>query len=239
MAEVNVGELIEDVEAASGRLIAAVAELDDAGVRAPSALPGWTRGHVIAHVARSADSMTNLLIWARTGVETPQYASAEAREAGIAEGAPRGAAEQLADLRATSDRFIATARELPADAWTVTVRSFNGDHHAAWFTLVRRWCEVAIHHVDLGTGYSTTDWPDAFVAHLLAYTADRWTELNKAPVAVLRDTAAEREWRFPASDPASCVSGAGRSLAAWVVGRSPGTGLTCTSGPVPSPPPWP
>lgn len=239
MAEVNVGALIEDVDAASRRLIAAVAELDDAAVRAPSALPGWTRGHVITHVARSADSMTNLLIWARTGVETPQYADAAAREAGIAEGAPRGAAEQLADLRAASDRFITTARELPDDAWTVTVRSFNGYDHSAWFTLVRRWFEVAIHHVDLGIGYSTTDWPDAFVGHVLAYTADRWTELNKAPVAVLRDTAGEREWRFPAADPAACVAGPGPLLAAWVVGRSPGTGLTCTSGPVPSPPSWP
>lgn len=235
----DVGGLIDDVEAASVRLIAAVAALDDDAVRAPSALPGWTRGHVITHVARSADSMTNLLDWARTGVETPQYASARAREAGIAEGAPRGAAEQLADLRAASDRFLATARDLPGEAWTVTVRSFNGDHHSAWFTLVRRWSEVEIHHVDLNTGYAITDWPEAFVGRLLDYTAHRWTELNKAPVAVLRDTTAEREWRFPASDPASRVAGPGRSLAAWVIGRSPGTGLSSTSGPVPSPPSWP
>ena len=239
MAEVNLGRLIEDVEAATVRLVTAAAELDDDAVHAPSALPGWTRGHVLTHVARSADSMTNLLVWARTGVETPQYASAEARAAGIADGAPRGAAEQLADLRATSDRFLATARDLPGDAWRVTVRSFNGDDHAAWFTLVRRWCEVEIHHVDLGTGYTPADWPDAFVAHVLGYTADRWAARNTAPAAILRDTAAEREWRFPASDPSSSVAGPGPALAAWAVGRSSGTGLSSTPGPVPTPPPWP
>lgn len=239
MGDIDVHALVEDVEAASGRFTAAVAGLDDAGVWAPSALPGWTRGHVIAHVARSADSMTNLLIWARTGVETPQYASSEAREAGITDGAPRGAADQLADLRATADRFSAAARGLPDEAWPFTVRSFNGDYHAAWFTLVRRWCEVEIHHVDLNTGYTPADWPDPFVGHVLGYTADRWTALNKAPVAVLRDTAVEREWRFPASDPASSVAGPGPALAAWVVGRSPGTGLASTSGPVPTPPSWP
>lgn len=239
MGDIDVHTLTEDVEAATGGLVAAVSKLDDAGVHAPSALPGWTRGHVLTHVARSADSMTNLLDWARTGVEIPQYAGAEAREAGITEGAPRGAAEQLADLRATADRFTATARALPTDAWGVMVRSFNGDEHAAWFTLVRRWCEVEIHHVDLDTGYTTADWPDGFAAHVLRYTAHRWTARGIAPVAILRDITTETEWRFAASDPASSVAGPGPALAAWAVGRSPGTGLTSTPGPVPTAPSWP
>jgi maleylpyruvate isomerase len=34
---------------------------------APSALPGWSRAHVLTHVARNADAMINLLTWARTG----------------------------------------------------------------------------------------------------------------------------------------------------------------------------
>ena len=34
--------------------------------RAPSALPGWTRAHVLTHLARNADAMVNLLTWART-----------------------------------------------------------------------------------------------------------------------------------------------------------------------------
>jgi maleylpyruvate isomerase len=41
----------------------------------PSLLPGWSRRTVIAHVARNADALCNLLTWARTGVETPMYAS--------------------------------------------------------------------------------------------------------------------------------------------------------------------
>ena len=42
---------------------------------APSLLPGWTRAHVLSHVARNADAMINLLRWAKTGVETPAYPS--------------------------------------------------------------------------------------------------------------------------------------------------------------------
>ena len=53
----------------------------------PSLLPGWDRRHVVAHVARNADALVNLMTWARTGEETPMYPSVEARDAGIAEAA--------------------------------------------------------------------------------------------------------------------------------------------------------
>jgi len=33
----------------------------DADVRAPSLLPGWTRGHVLSHIARNADGITRTL----------------------------------------------------------------------------------------------------------------------------------------------------------------------------------
>src|SRR5256885_15091039 len=59
----------------------------------PSLLPGWTRGHVLTHVARNGDGLGNLLRWARTGTETPMYASREARRADIEAGAGRSAAE--------------------------------------------------------------------------------------------------------------------------------------------------
>ena len=42
--------------------------MGDDAFAAPSALPGWSRAHVLTHVARNADAMINLLTWARTGV---------------------------------------------------------------------------------------------------------------------------------------------------------------------------
>ena len=50
---------------------------------AASALPGWTRRHVVAHVAANADALGNLVHWAATGEPTPMYASPSARAAGI------------------------------------------------------------------------------------------------------------------------------------------------------------
>ena len=75
--------LAEDVDQATARLLATVRAFDDEDVKAPSGLPGWTRGHVLTHLARNADGSGNLLTWARTGVETPQYLSLEHRAAGV------------------------------------------------------------------------------------------------------------------------------------------------------------
>jgi maleylpyruvate isomerase len=58
--------------------------VDDKGLAQPCELPDWTRADVVAHMARNADALVNLLTWARTGDEKPMYPSAAARAAGIA-----------------------------------------------------------------------------------------------------------------------------------------------------------
>ena len=105
----------------TGRLVATAGGLDDAQAAAASRLPGWTRGHVLAHLARNADGFRNLLIWARTGTETPMYPSEEARDRDIEAGARRPAAELAADVRASAAAFATAAAELPAAAWDAPV----------------------------------------------------------------------------------------------------------------------
>lgn len=56
-------------------LLRAVGALPDDALADPSRLPGWTRAHVVGHLARNADALTRLATWARTGVETPMYGS--------------------------------------------------------------------------------------------------------------------------------------------------------------------
>ncbi|MEU4755514.1 maleylpyruvate isomerase N-terminal domain-containing protein, partial [Micromonospora tulbaghiae] len=63
---------------ANDRLLRTVSGLTAADVAAPSLLPGWTRAHVLTHLARNADGFVNLLTSARTGEEIPMYASAQA-----------------------------------------------------------------------------------------------------------------------------------------------------------------
>ena len=95
-------ELSDQIDQATQRLLGTARIITDPDLRVPSMLPGWTRGHVLAHVARNADGMRNVLVGVRTGQDRPAYASAEAREAGIEQDAGRRATEQAADLASSA-----------------------------------------------------------------------------------------------------------------------------------------
>lgn len=151
--------LIDDV---TGRLVASAEALDGAGIAAPSLLPGWSRGHVLTHLARNADALRNLLIWARTGVETPSYRSQAARDEDIGAGAGRPAPAQAADLARSASAFRAEASRVPALAWQTEVWTLDGVRFPAARLLPRRLAEVELHHTDLGCGYTRADWPAAF-----------------------------------------------------------------------------
>ena len=62
---------------------ATLRQIPDAELYVPSLLPGWSRAHVIGHLARNAEALTRLAAWARTGVETPMYRDREQRAAEI------------------------------------------------------------------------------------------------------------------------------------------------------------
>ena len=82
--------------------------LADEELDASSLLPGWTRGHVLTHIARNADGLRTLLLGAAEGVERKQYRSREARDAAIDAGARRPIKEHLADIEAGHKRFAQT-----------------------------------------------------------------------------------------------------------------------------------
>ena len=138
------------------RLLATADTLTDAQVAGPSRLPGWTRGHVLTHLARNADGFANLLTWARTGNETPMYPSEAARARGVEEGAARPAAQITADVQVSAAALAAAAQHLPAPAWDALVAR-RGDTFPARQIPPRRLAELEIHHVDLDAGYRPAD----------------------------------------------------------------------------------
>ncbi len=162
------------------RLLATADGLTDAQAAAGSRLPGWSRGHVLTHIARNADGFRNLLAWARTGTETPMYPSEEARDRAVEAGAGRSAADLAADLRASAAAFAAAAEDLPAAAWDAPVTRRSATFPARGI-LSRRRSELEIHHVDLGTGYLPGDWPADFVQVTLARVAHDFAGRADAP----------------------------------------------------------
>ena len=117
---------LPETEAATRRFLATLDALTDSELREPSLLPGWTRGHVVAHVCRNADAVTNLVRLAATGTASPMYLSQEARDAAVEEDAGRSAAAHRVDAAASAERFHAAARALPPDRWEVGVTRVPG-----------------------------------------------------------------------------------------------------------------
>ncbi|WP_236241067.1 maleylpyruvate isomerase family mycothiol-dependent enzyme [Streptomyces sp. CC228A] len=224
---------LASVREATERLLSAAATLDNAAVAAPSRLPGWTRGHVLAHLSRNADALVNVL----QGL--PMYASAEAREADIEAGAPRPLEAQLADLRETAARFQAEG-EAPAD-WSRTVELRNGVTDQAARVPFRRLVEVELHHVDLGVGYELEDLPAEFTAREIDFLADRFAGHPAVPATVL--TADDGStWRTGtaaegAGAPETAVTGTAADLLGWLAGRRDGAALKVSGGALPKLPP--
>src|SRR6201996_5720457 len=211
-------ELNGQIDLATQRLLDDARTLSESDLRAPSLLPGWTRAYVIAHVARGADAMRDLLAGARCGQDHLVSASMQEWKAATERGATMRAADLMADLADSAMALRAVVRQLPDEAWQVLLGLPDAAPFPAAEVLTRRLTEVELHHCDLGTGYGPADWPAAFADLELAepmrsQRQDRLTRPRPAPDAVPRSTA--------------------RSPAAWQPGqRLPGSwlGSSRTSG---------
>jgi len=217
----------DEAETAVARI---VERLGDDDLAAPSALPDWSRAHVVAHLARNADALLNLLTWARTGVETPMYPSREVRDADIEATAARPPAELHADYVAACARLADSIESMPQEAWSAQVRTMQGKTVPASDVPWMRTKEVWVHGTDLAAGLRFGDLPPEFCAALvddvLALFAARDQALDVTVVAPDVD----RTW----GSGDTTVSGPVTAVAAWLT-RSDDSGMT---GPVPAPPRW-
>jgi maleylpyruvate isomerase len=145
--------------------MALVRTLDDETVRAPCRLPGWTVGHLLAHMARNADSHTLRAEAAARGEVVDQYPGGfEGRADEIDAGAGRSAADLVADLATSSARMTAAWAAAPDAAWANITRDVGGRERPLSALPGRRWQELEVHAVDLRTGPTWRDWSDDFVS---------------------------------------------------------------------------
>jgi maleylpyruvate isomerase len=195
----------------------------DADVAAPSLCAGWTRGHVLTHLARNADAITATLAGALRGEVVPRYPDGPAgRDAAIEAGAGRHYAELAADVRKSAqrlDRVIAAVAD--ADAWDRETEKGHPAKH--WLTA--RWQEVEIHRVDLAADYTPDRWPPALVALMLPSQLDRLGEQARGAVRVIVSAEGSllpdfvgRERAVGTGEPVE-VRGPDWAVLAWLVGR--------------------
>jgi maleylpyruvate isomerase len=201
-------------------LTSTVDELTDEELAGPSLLPGWTRAHLVGHLARNADALVNLLDWARTGVETPMYPNPESRQDDIERSAKQPPAELRADLSNGIVRLDEAVRAMPEDAWQAEVRTNRGRPVPGAEVPWMRVREVWVHTVDLAGAATFADVPTDVGAALLTdafFFAGRQPE---APAVRLVATDAELELRLgnPGGEPTE-VRAPVRELLPWALGR--------------------
>ncbi|MBB4699552.1 maleylpyruvate isomerase family mycothiol-dependent enzyme [Sphaerisporangium siamense] len=191
----------------------AIAGLSEREYGAPSALPGWTRKHVVAHLAANAEAIGNLVHWAGTGEETPMYASPEERAAGIERGSLLGAGELTRWFTESAASLAAAMAALPEDAWRAEVVTAQGRTVPASETPWMRSREVMVHAVDLATGHTFADLPEDFLR-------------------ALREDVSAKRGNVPA------VEGTLADVTAYLAGRSSAGVTSPGGGPPPVLPPW-
>lgn len=216
---------LTQLRASTGDLLAALAAVtwSDADATAPTLLPGWTRGHLLTHLARNADGIARTVSGALEQRLVPRYADGPAgRDAEIEDGATRPMSELLADVTESAERldrvFGAVA---DAHAWAVV----TDEQQPAWHWLEARLREVEFHRVDLADGYGADRWPAPLVARELPRAAatlpDRIETAVRVVVTADGSRAADQvgaEWRAGEGDPVE-VQGPDWAVLAWLIGR--------------------
>jgi maleylpyruvate isomerase len=220
---------------------AVVDGLDDDALRAPSALDGWTRAHVVAHLARNAEALGRLVAWARTGVETPMYADAEQRDRDIEASAALPAARLRAELVSTAADLAAALAGLADTDWTASVRSAQGRTIPTAEVPWMRVREVWLHAHDIRAG-ATTDpgaplrLPDGMAEVLLDDVTAVMSAREGCPSLLLRSP--DGRWRLGRGEPDAVLDGSAGTLAGWLTGRGTGGDMTSSTGTVPEAPRW-
>ena len=211
----TISKVLNDLTTSHARLAKLVDGLTEADVRAASALPDWTRGHVLTHLAELADALTRQVTEAMAGRLVDVYDGGRpARAAAIEAGAGRPAADLAAAVVASSTRFTTVLSTV--DDWGRPVRYRDG---TLTDIAVCRWREVELHTTDLALGYGPERWSADLCHHLVELRADR----------ALTIVTPERTWTAGTGDPLT-VTGTLTAVAAWLTGRA--------GGPVTTSEPW-
>jgi maleylpyruvate isomerase len=198
-------------------LLAVVDKLTDGEFSAPSALPDWTRAHVVGHLARNAEALSRLAAWARTGVETPMYADREQRAAEIESSAALPPATLREDLAATAATLDDDLAALTPAQWQAQIRSALGRAIPAAEVPWMRIREVWLHAVDLGAGVD--DLPAGVVDLLLDDVSTALSGKEDCAALVLAPTDRDRTWTLGGPDATETVGAPAAEIAGWLTGR--------------------
>lgn len=191
-------EQVAGCAAAHQLLLGSLVGITDTECRVPSLLPGWSRGHLLTHLARNADSHTHLLEAASGGDVAQQYpGGVQARNQAIEDGSGRSADELVKDVRRSIYSLEAQWASTTPTTWAGEGRNARGAVLAMSDLVFLRWREVEVHHVDLDREFSWEQWSELYVRLELDWQMLTWRSrkpmgLTELPPAAMRLTTRHR-----------------------------------------------
>lgn len=238
MTDISSKQLLDNLGAAADTLSGKLAGLSDDDVRAATELPGWTRGHVLAHIAGVSNGMARQVEYALRGETIEIYdGGMGGRTQAIEMAAGHSAAEHRADVDAALQRALTAFDSLSEADWQLPISYRDGVVLDGGLAL---WRELVIHLTDLGLGRGPETWSKDFCLYLIDFLEARVpanTRLKLLPLALPA---------FTVGDGANAVSISGMitDIAAWLAGRTPTMGslraeAAADSVPLPTLLPWP
>jgi maleylpyruvate isomerase len=229
---------LDEIDRLAELLTSRLDGLTDEQVRGPSRLPGWTRGHVLAHIAGVGNAVARQIENATAGRQTVDFydGGQAGRDAAIEAAAADPAATHVARVGTT----LARLRKAFARLTTAVLDQPTGHRGRPVSALVRTWWrEVGIHLTDLDLGVDHSVWDAAFRAHLADHLAGRVPRGVQLHLAAM-DTG---ERRTLGDGELVVASGSANDLMAWLAGREPIGQVTFERAGIEVPPPelgpWP
>ena len=207
--------LLAELHRAADALAAAMDRIPDGGEKAPSTLPGWSRGHLLAHIAGICDALARQVEYGRRGEKVELYdGGVEGRNRAIDLAAGHNLDQHRKDVSTALHRVLAAFDALDVDGWQIPIAFRDGVIFDAGLAL---WRELVIHTADLDTGTGPEVWNRNFCSHLFDFLAARVpaeTRLVLQPVAL-------PPLALGAGGSTVVVSGMVTDIAAWLAGRQP------------------
>ena len=238
MTEISNAQLMDRLKAAADNVSAKLGALTDTDVLAPTDLPGWTRGHVLAHIAHVSNAVARQAEYALRGELIDFYDGGQGgRTQAIEMNAGHTAAEHREYISAAFTRALAVLDGLDESQWTLPVSYRSGDVRGV---ALAYWRELVIHLADLQLGRGPETWSKEFCLYLIEFLTARVPQdltLKLLPLALPTMTVGSGENTVS-------VQGMLTDIAAWLSGRTPTMGslraeAAADSVPLPTLLPWP
>jgi maleylpyruvate isomerase len=218
MTAITPDALLSELHKAADVVASQAGKLTEEDVTAPSLLPGWTRGHVLAHLAGISNAMARQLEFAGRGETVELYDGGfEGRTKAIEMSAGHTLEQHRADVDSALERALRAFNSLDAGGWQVPISYRGGVVLDGGMAL---WRELVIHASDLNTGRGPESWSRPFCEHLFDFLSARVPDgqrfvlqpLGLPPVTI------------GTGNRSTVISGMLTDIAAWLAGREPSLG---------------